>query len=313
MIACDTPYLFWRYQNGTHIMQLKSLRLFLAVADTGSFIAAAERLHTVQSNVTAHIKKLENELGVQLFDRNNRSMLTAAGSLLHEHALRIVQAHDQAIAQFSQLQPGGHLRIGAMETTTALHLPAILSDFHRHNPGIDLQLTTAPTADLTRGLNEGRFDCVFVAGSLEQPGTHQRKAFSERLVLVSARPLIRLPTPEELLSASFLGFRQGCSYRQRIELLLARFGINATRIIEFGSLDAILGCCAAGMGFALLPASVVQAHQHRFVIHALELPEDIACVDTYFIAGITSSWTPALNAFAQCLEETLATGSKAIA
>ena len=58
-------------------MQLKSLRLFMAVAETGSFVAAAKRLHTVQSNVTTHIKKLEEELGVQLFHRAGRVALQA--------------------------------------------------------------------------------------------------------------------------------------------------------------------------------------------------------------------------------------------
>lgn len=123
---------------------------------------------------------------------------------------------------------------------------------------------------------EGRFDCVFVSGYLERSRFHLRKAFAERLVLVSAEPLEAMPPAERLLCSTFLAFRQGCSYRQRIELLFAASGISAARIMEFGTLDAILACVAAGMGYALLPAATVEAQKYRFSIHSLELPDVIA-------------------------------------
>lgn len=287
-------------------MQLRSLRLFMAVAETGSFVAAAQRLHTVQSNVTAHIKKLEAELGAELIDRSGRARLTSAGVALSEYAERMLQAHDEALALFKgNRTPGGVLRIGAMETTTALRLPPILAAFHAEHPSVDIQLSTGPTADLSAGLAEGRFDCVFVAGRLEHPRFHLSKAFAERLVLVSAAPLEAMPTAERLLSATFLAFRQGCSYRQRIELLLAACGVSAVRIMEFGTLDAILGCVSAGMGYALLPKATVDAQRYRFPIHSLELPDAIARVDTYFAAADPASWTPALASFSRTLHGAL--------
>ncbi|MCK0745885.1 helix-turn-helix domain-containing protein [Chromohalobacter nigrandesensis] len=74
-------------------MQLKSLRLFMAVAETGSFVAAAERMHTVQSNVTAHLKKLEEELDAQLVHRAGKTRLTSAGRALVAYAERMLSAH----------------------------------------------------------------------------------------------------------------------------------------------------------------------------------------------------------------------------
>ena len=288
-------------------MQFKSLRIFQAVAETGSFVAAAERLHTVQSNVTAHIKKLEAELGVLLIDRGGRARLTPAGHALRGYADRILRAHDEALSLFrGEAAPNGVVRIGAMETTTALRLPPILAEFHARHPAVEIRLTAGPTAELAAGLLDGRLDCVFVAGPLEHPRLQRFPAFREELVLVSAAPLAQLPPPEQLLASTFLAFRQGCSYRQRIELLLSACGVSAARIIEFGSLDAILGCAAAGMGYALLPRATVETQQHRFGIHALGLPDAIAQVDTYFATAEPETWSPALTAFCATLRHALA-------
>lgn len=288
-------------------MQHKSLRLFLAVAETGSFVAAAERLNTVQSNVTAHIKKLERELGAQLIDRNGRVRLTPAGHTLVQYAQRILTAHDEALALFQdRATPHGRLRLGAMETTMALRLPSILADFHAQHAEVDIQLQTGPTAELMADLLEGNLDAAFVAGPIAHERLQGTKAFSEQLVLVAAQPLESLPSVERLRSVPFLAFRQGCSYRQRIEMLLASCGVSAGRIFEFGSLDAMLGCVAAGMGYALLPQATVDAHRHRFDVHSLELPASLANVDTYLATPLSPTWSPVLTCFVETLGQVMA-------
>ncbi len=285
-------------------MQLKSLRLLVAVAETGSFGAAAKRLHTVQSNVTTHIKKLEEELSVKLIHRAGRVRPTSAGWALVEYAERMITAHDEAVSLFKgQVKACGRLRIGAMETTTALRLPPILAAYHAAQPDVDIQIKTGPTAELVELLLNGQVDCIFVAGRLEHGHYHSLKAFSEQLVLVGSTPMTQMPSSQALLTSAFLAFRQGCSYRQRIELLLASQGVNAGRIFEFGSLDALLGCVAAGMGYTVLPRGTVEAHQHRFGIHTLALPASIANIDTYFVAPEPETWTPALASFAETLRD----------
>lgn len=212
-------------------MQLKSLRLFMAVAETGSFIAAAKQLHTVQSNVTTHIKKLEKELGAQLVHRTGGVRLTSAGQALLDYAKRMLATHDEALALFkSQESASGQLRLGAMETTMALRLPPILAAYHASYPEVDMTLSTGPTATLIEQLMAGQVDGVFVAGGIDHHRYRSLNVFSEQLVLVSSIPMTSIPSSEELLSATFLAFRQGCSYRQRIELLLASQGINAVRV-----------------------------------------------------------------------------------
>jgi len=153
-------------------VQLKSLRLLVAVAETGSFGTAAKRLHTVQSNVTTHIKKLEEELGVQLIHRAGRVRPTSAGLALVEYAERMLTAHDEAVSLFKgQEKACGRLRIGAMETTTALRLPPILAAYHATQPDVDIQIKNGAAAELAVLLraslcgNAGR---IVEFGSLEE-------------------------------------------------------------------------------------------------------------------------------------------------
>lgn len=285
-------------------MQLKSLRLFLDVVETGSFISAAEKRHTVQSNVTAHIKKLEQELNTILFHRKGGAKLTTSGQAVLDYAKRILGAHDEVINLFNtDLVTAGQLRLGAMETTTALRLPPLLTTFHQQNPHVNLTVETGPTAQLTQRLLARDFDGVFIAGRLQHNELHQLKVFSETLVLVAAKPFKQFPSPEQFLAKAFLAFRQGCSYRQRIELLLSSCGVSATRVFEFGSIDGILGCVAAGMGYTLMPKSVVESHKDRFAIDYLEIPPTIGEVDTYFTTAQPTTWTAALSQFVGLLPQ----------
>ena len=285
-------------------MELKSLRLFVEVAESGSFIAAAERSHTVQSNVTAHIKKLESELGAQLFNRKGGISLTGAGNTLVDYARKILATHDHALGLFNEQQQACcRLHLGAMETTTAVRLPPVLAEFHQQNSDIDLTLETGPSASLIERLIKGDLEAIFVAGKTRHSQFYHRKVFSEQLVLIGPAPFNKMPDTDQLLQSAFLVFRQGCSYRHRIELFLATLGINSTRMFEFGSIDGMLGCVAGGMGYALMPLSVVKAHQGRFNIGYQEIDPEVAQVDTYFTTRDPNNWSPALKRFADLLPE----------
>ena len=295
-------------------MQLKSLRMLEAVCDTGSFVAAAQRLHTVQSNVTAHIQKLEDEVGAQLLVRASPVFPSPAGRTLLQAARQMLQLHDQVLLQLQAsaavgTSASGVLRIGSMETTAALRLPPLLALLRQRHPGIDLELNAQPTAALLAALQAGQIDCAFVNGTAPQSGLQSWPVFREELVLVSGQPLPDFPSAAQLGNAVFLAFRQGCSYRQRIELLMAARGVPAVRIMELGMLDTILGCVAAGMGYALLPRALVEAQQPRFGVHWCALPPQqaaIGVVDTCFVTGPQASWSPAVRALAQLLQDEVA-------
>ena len=294
-------------------MQLKSLRMFDAVCATGSFGMAAQLLHTVQSNVTAHIKKLEDETGSLLLERSTPVQPTSAGRVLRQYAQQMLQSHDEVLALLQTAQSEGAdvplrgaLRIGSMETTAALRLPPLLAQFHQQHAGVALELRTAPTATLVAEMLDGQLDCALVAGNPPHNRLQGIPVFEEELVLVAATAMQNFPAPDILGRKPFLAFRQGCSYRQRIELLLASLGVSAVQIMELGTLDAILGCVAAGMGYALLPRAVVQAQRARFAVHCCPLPaaqEEIAQVTTCLVTGLEAGWSPALREFVRLLGE----------
>lgn len=284
-------------------MLIRSLEIFRAVVDTGSFSAAAERLHTVQSNVTAHVKKLETELDARLLERRTPVVATPAGHQLLSYARRIVELHDDAVARFHpQADPAGELRLGSMETTAAVHLPGLLAGFSRRWPQLAVHLRTGTSSELLEAVRAGQLDAAFVAGEKVGDEVRLRPVFEERLVLVSGRPLKAMPDRVTLAQTPFLAFRQGCGYRHSIEKLFAEQRVPAPRIHEFGSLDAIVGCVAAGMGLALLPESTVRQYRQRFELHTLALPSAFAAVTTQLATLQRPSWSRALEVFMEGME-----------
>ena len=127
-------------------MEIRDLTIFVTVAKTGSVTKAAEQLGYVQSNITARIQHLENKLGTPLFHRLPRGVtLTSSGETLLRYAERILNlCHEAEQAVQDSETPSGTLRIGAMETTTATRLPAILAKYHEAFPDVELSLTTGP-------------------------------------------------------------------------------------------------------------------------------------------------------------------------
>jgi DNA-binding transcriptional LysR family regulator len=256
-------------------MELSDLSTFAAVARAQGITAAARELHTVQSNVTSRIKGLEEEIGVALFVRHSRGMLlTDAGRALLPYAERLLAlareakraAADDGVAQ-------GALMIGSMETTAAVRLPALLSEYHRTCPKVKLSLRTGPTAELVAGVLERSLDGAFVAGPLEHPDLIAYPTFAEELVLVTPREVKSEEDLRRLASdgLTVLVFRIGCSYRQRLEQVLAALGLPIASRLELGTLDGILGCVAVGMGATLLPRAVVErsVHAPELVCHSV--------------------------------------------
>ena len=162
-----------------------------------------------------------------------------------------------------------------METTAALRLPGLLASYARAHPEVDLVVGTGPTAALVQDVLERRLDAAFVAGPVAHPDLCEETAFGEELVVVTApavRDLSELSRAENL---KILVFRAGCSYRQRLEAMLAQRGVVGVRRLEFGTLDGIIGCVAAGVGVTLLPRAVVgpALRDGRVAVHGLPSAE----------------------------------------
>ena len=290
-------------------MKLSDLTTFAAVANCGGITRAAGELNTVQSNVTNRIRGLEDEIGVPLFERQARGMvLTDAGRRLLPYAERLNALAREALhAARDDGVPKGPLSIGAMETTAAVRLPALLSRYHRAYPDVALSLQTGPTAALVQRVLDGGLDGAFVAGPIDHPDLSVTTVFIEELVLLSAgrwTDLAALRAGTAETGPSALVFRTGCSYRQRLEEVMSGFGWPSAARLEFGTLDGIIGCVAADMGVTLLPRAVAERSALREAIRLHALPRAQGEVETLFVCRRAMHQGCVLKSFLSCLAAT---------
>ncbi|WP_432823053.1 LysR substrate-binding domain-containing protein [Trichloromonas sp.] len=263
-------------------MEVSELKIFLTVARKGSISRAAEELHCVQSNVTTRIKQLEERLGTLLFHRKSKGVsLTHSGHLLLDYAERIIALAKEAEEAITNPdEPKGRLSIGTMETTAAVRLPPLLVNYHRLYPQVELNLVTGPSETSLKRLLDFQVDGAFVAGEIAHADLIAEKAFEEELVLVTPPDLTSL---EQINPSKILVFRAGCSYRAQLEGWLRRTGRLPYQIMEFGSIEGIMGCVAAGMGVTFLPRSVVERPQYQDNCSFHRLPKDVAEMVTWLV------------------------------
>jgi LysR family transcriptional regulator, cell division regulator len=280
-------------------MDAADLRVFEAVARLGGMSRAAAELNTVQSNVTGRIRQLEDELGTPLFQRHSRGVtLTAAGRRLLPYAARARRLlADARRAVLDDGRPQGQLTVGSLETTAALRLSPLLSAYAAAWPEVDLVLTTGTSCELVDGVLGHQLEGALVCGPIDHPELDEQTVFREQLVMVTSpavRTLDQLRAQERL---KIVVLRAGCSYRQRLESVLATRGIVGVRLLEFGTLESILACVGAGIGVTLLPRIVVEraARDGRVILHDLATAEGEA--DTVFIRRRDAFVSSALAAF----------------
>jgi LysR family transcriptional regulator, cell division regulator len=276
------------------------LRVFSTVAQYGSITRAAEALHTVQSNVTMHIKALEAELGVSLLHRNRRGVtLTRGGERLLPYAIKtqglLLEARN-AVANADQ-PPEGTLRLGTLETTAAIRMPQLVAQYGALFPKVDLSLITGTTLALSQDVLAHKLEGAFVAGPTLRPEFVEETIFVEELVLVSAPGVRSLRDLCSLGDVKILVFREGCSYRTKLERILQSRGARSIRVMEFGTLDGILGCAGAGLGVTMLPKALVHEASRRGEIAVHRLSRADSRVETVFIRRHDGFVSSALASF----------------
>ena len=259
-------------------MELVALRTFQAVVEEGGILAAARKLNTVQSNVTGRIRRLEEELGADLFFRKGRGLeLAPSGRVLLDYARRMLLLERQTSAAVRQVgESVGELRIGSMETFAALHLPMALKAVRAEHPRMELRVYTDTSGVLTEKVLAHKLDCAFVAG----PVVHPDLAFDELVVeeLVQVCAVGASPVLQPLIL-----FREGCAYRSRAIAWQRAIGHTVADAMEFGTLEGILGCVAVGLGWTLMPRRVVEQSPHAADLVIEAVPDDIGRVPTGMI------------------------------
>ncbi|HET9763846.1 MAG TPA: LysR family transcriptional regulator, partial [Casimicrobiaceae bacterium] len=139
------------------------VRSFVAIADTGSFTAAGERVSRTQSAVSVQIRRLEETVGQKLLERTTRSIeLTREGETFLAYARRMLELNDESIRKLSAPELAGAIRLGILEYFVPDDLPAILARFARAFPGVELEARMGLSVDLREHLAAGRLDAAIV-------------------------------------------------------------------------------------------------------------------------------------------------------
>lgn len=287
-------------------MNIEDLHTFNIVAQKKSISRSAEHLNSVQSNITARIKRLETEYNTPLFYRHRQGVtLTPTGSTLLGYTEKILNLLEESkkVIKHSEY-PTGSLKIGSMETTAAVRLPSILSEFNDLYPEVDLNLHTGTTEELIKSVMKREIDGGFIADRSGHTSLEEIPVFIEELELLSKDHSLVENTIEELKNQKIIVFKSGCFYRKTLEDWLLSQGIVSQKVMELNTLDGIIGCVKAGLGITMLTKSVANQLDYNQKLFRSPLPYKNGEVTTYFIYRKDIVKTPAFIKFVELLSNT---------
>ncbi|MHB8263557.1 MAG: LysR family transcriptional regulator [Acidimicrobiales bacterium] len=247
-------------------MDLKQLRALLAVHEKASFSRAADLLGTVQSNVSAHVTKLENELGTVLIDRST-SRLTAEGEAVASRAYRMLgemEAIWDDIGAF-KAELSGTVRIGMIGTTARWITPRLYAALKKAHPAVRLVVHDGTSNTLNQLLTTGRLDLAVITLPVTSKDLTSTPLFTEEINLVVPRdndpfPDVQSIEMTRLADLELLLPAPGTTFRNELDHAATTHNVNLRAAAELDGVRLIASLAFDGNGFALLPTSAVPAH-----------------------------------------------------
>lgn len=233
------------------MLNLHHLESFVMLQQAGSFTVAAERLGIGQSTISQHIQRLEKSLGRQLVQRDTHQVrLTADGEALLGYARGMLDLNGKVASLFGESRLRGRLRLGVSEDVVANRLTAILEDFSRLHPWVDLELTVALSGVLFQMQEVGELDLVLAKRHIGE--THGRLLYRE--------PLVWLARDADVLSRTdtvpLIAFPPPSITRKVAQQALDRDNIAWRIVCTCGSLSGLTAAARAGMGVLVQPRSM---------------------------------------------------------
>ncbi|HEY5154805.1 MAG TPA: LysR family transcriptional regulator [Acidimicrobiales bacterium] len=241
-------------------MDLRQLNALLAVADTGSFSAAARALHTVQSNVSTHVARLERELGSTLVDRSTGT-LTEEGAVVAARARIVARELDALVSDLAALHADvvGRVRLGVIGTTARWLVPPLVLEMEKRYPHVGLVIVDATTSSLLPQILNGSLDLAVVGLPADEPEVMTEPLFDEDPVLVAptSHPLAAAErlTLAEVARHRVLLEPQGTGFRDLIDEQARAAGVTLDPLAEIDGMRLLASLAFQGFGPAILPAS----------------------------------------------------------
>ncbi|CAN7764330.1 LysR substrate-binding domain-containing protein [Caballeronia sp. LjRoot31] len=290
-------------------MELRHLRYFLAVAQTLNFTKAAERLHMAQPPLSRQIRELEEELGVELFDRRGKRVgLSSAGMVFADRAQRILASADAAVIDSQRAARGeiGRLAVGFFEHIAYTLLPALIREFQQRFPDVSIELRWFTAAEQVNALARGEVDVAFVRAVPPETNLASTMILREPFVIAIAKdnPLAARRTISIVDCATMrvINYRKDVApdYHAIINQLCALGGFTPSPLFEMGQIYASLGLVSSGFGIALVPASVQRVHMDNVVYRPLR---ERHAVSELLLAWTNPSPPAVLSAFVELARE----------
>ena len=261
------------------------MEAFCKVYEMGSFSKAAQELFLSQPTVSAHISTLEDELGVQLFDRLGRTILpTQAGKVLYRYAKEAFASLENAKAEIQLLQDkvSGDLLIGGSTIPSHYLLPGILADFARRYPDVQVELKIGDTAEIVEMVSGGELVLGVVGAEMDRPELEFIPVKEDQLVIVAA-PGFRPPAQS---SSELLGTKEICTWpwvlrergsgtRKAFEKALLSVGLDLRCLnvaLTVDSTEAVLQCVLAGLGVSVTSRMAARRYLERGELVELSSP-----------------------------------------
>lgn len=247
-------------------MTLNQLNIFIAVADLQSFSKAGERVSLAQSTISQHIKALEDELSVSLFDRLKTEVkLTPAGKLFYNHAVAILKSCDDAanaIRDFRGIH-NAHLRIGASTIPASCLIPDLLDVLQKHYKGITLEVVQGDSQQILNLLTEDKIELALVGMNPENEQLDSHKFKDDKIILVgngSCNNLTEINITD--LTGIKLALREsGSGTQQAVDSALKQHGVDLSQLQVFarlGSSEALRRAVISSNLFAFVSALAVE-------------------------------------------------------
>lgn len=293
-------------------MEIRQLKSFQAVARFLSFNRAADELHYAQSSISAQIQGLEEELGVQLFDRlGRRILLTEAGARLLKYAEKILDLEDESrseVAGAKELK--GSLTVKVPETIGVHRLPGVIKEFRSRFPRVRLRFTSCSHEGLQKDLRKGITDVAFLlTDSIHAADLAFEALGIETLALVAppGHPLAGHSEvrARDLEGETILFSTVDCSYRRSLETILTAEKIRFDAALEFNSVAALKRCVIAGEGISILPEITVAEDVAQGRMAILPWAEEKLEAATLMIWYKDRWLSPTLSAFMEVAREAL--------
>jgi DNA-binding transcriptional LysR family regulator len=247
-------------------VDLRQLEVIRAIAETGSFTAAGEKLHVSQSAISRQVLLLEDELGEPVFHRVGRRVrITPAGDALLQLSHRVFQDLQDTIAGISDRQESlkGTLRLVGGMTVCLYVFPALLAEIRRHHPQLELKISAGSGEKCVAQLRSGTADLALLTLPVDSPDLVSVPVLVEELLLVgdARHPLSRRKkiTPADLAGHPFVLFESGSNSRRVVDEFFVTEHIDPRIVMETENVEILKAMVRTGIGITIAPYLAVAA------------------------------------------------------